>query len=535
MPSASTEQLGDRRRPWWMSAVCYEVYVRSFADSDGSGEGDLAGVREHLDHLEWLGVDALWLCPFYPSPMVDSGYDVADFCDVDPRFGSLQEFDRLLADAHARGIRVLVDWVPNHSSDQHPWFLDARSGRDAEHRDWYYWRDEPTNWRSAIDLGSTWTLDEDTEQYYLHFFLPQQPDLNWTNPRVVEAMHDTLRFWLARGVDGFRIDSVQCLGKDLTFSDNDRSLAGEPINSFNDQPETHELLRDIRALVERENPEAVLVGEVNLRREASIVQYYGHGDELNLTFNFPPLDAPWDPIVWRSIIAEIEHRLGPADAWPVWTLANHDNSRVRTRYGGSLDRARAAIVLLFTLRGTVFVYQGEELGLSDVDLRRSAWRDPGGRDGSRGPIPWTREAPHGWTGNTPWLPFSPDSGAHSVQAQRDDPDSILHLTRRLIRLRSGSTALRYGSWTELDITRGVLGFRRELDDERFVCLINFTDSVRDVPLDGQWEVHIDSRAFRGEAALEPYDGRVRPEQALVLAPATAAGREQTDVHGARSA
>lgn len=311
MPSASTEQLGDRRRPWWMSAVCYEVYVRSFADSDGSGEGDLAGVREHLDHLEWLGVDALWLCPFYPSPMVDSGYDVADFCDVDPRFGSLPEFDRLLADAHARGIRVLVDWVPNHSSDQHPWFLDARSGRDAEHRDWYYWRDEPTNWRAAIDLGSTWTLDEDTEQYYLHFFLPQQPDLNWTNPRVVEAMHDTLRFWLARGVDGFRIDSVQCLGKDLTFSDNDRSLAGEPINSFNDQPETHEMLRDIRALVERENPEAVLVGEVNLRREASIVQYYGHGDELNLTFNFPPLDAPWDPIVWRSIIAEIEHRLVP--------------------------------------------------------------------------------------------------------------------------------------------------------------------------------------------------------------------------------
>lgn len=531
-PAASADR-GDAR-PWWMSAVCYEVYVRSFADSDGSGEGDLPGVTQHLDYLAWLGVEAIWLCPFYPSPMADSGYDVADFCDVDPRFGSLADFDRLLAEAHARGIRVLIDWVPNHSSDRHPWFVDAVSGRDSDHRDWYYWEDRPNNWRSAIDHGSAWTLDEDSEQYYLHFFLPSQPDLNWTNPEVVSAMHDTLRFWLDRGVDGFRIDSAHCLGKDPTFSDDDRSLAGEPINKFNDQPQTHELLREIRALVDQRNAEAVLVGEVNLRSEASIVEYYGGGDELNLTFNFPPLDAPWDPIVWRSVVAEIEHRLGTAGAWPVWTLSNHDNSRVRTRYGGSLDRARAALVWLFALRGTVFIFQGEELGLGDVDLRRSQWRDPGGCDGSRGPIPWTHDSPHGWTGAEPWLPFAPDSGIHSVEAQREDPNSILHLTRRLIRLRHDSAVLRYGRWTELDVTRGVFAFRRELNDERFVCLVNFSDSVRDVPLDGRWEVHIDSTAFRGEAALESYDGRVQPAQALLLAPATTAGRNQTDVSASSS-
>jgi alpha-glucosidase len=501
-----------------MGAVCYEVYPRSFADSNGSGEGDLPGIRAKLDHLEWLGVDALWLCPFYPSPMKDSGYDVADYCAVDPRFGTLEDFDQLLADAHARGMRVLIDWVPNHTSEAHPWFAEARRSRSSPKRDWYYWRDTPNNWRSAIDSGSTWTLDEESDQYYLHFFLPQQPDLNWYHEGVVEAMLDGLRFWLDRGVDGFRIDSTQCLGKDLSFSDDDRCLAGEPINGFNDHPRTHEVLRRVRSLTDSYDGDRVLVGEVNLRKEAEIVTYYGQGDELQLTFNFPPLDAPWDPIIWRMLVTTIEQQLDPADAWPVWTLSNHDNSRLRTRYGGSMQRARAAAVLLLTLRGTIFVYQGEELGLEDLDLRRTQMVDPAGRDVARGPMPWLREPPHGWDGADPWRPFPPDSDTLSAEAQREDPDSILNLHRRLIRLRRSSPVLQFGSWHHLDLARGVLSYRRSLGEDQVVVLVNFTARAKQVPLEGDWEVHVDSQAFEGNGELARYDGAVQPDQALLLAP-----------------
>jgi len=220
--------------PWWRSAVVYQVYPRSFADSNGDGHGDLEGIRGRLDHLQWLGVDALWISPFYPSPMRDGGYDVMDYCDVDPRFGTLEDFDRLLSDLHQRGLRLLVDWVPNHTSDRHPWFVESRASRDSPKRAWYIWRDQPNNWRAAIEGGSAWTLDEPTDQYYLHFFLPEQPDLNWTQPQVVEAMHRTLRFWLDRGVDGFRIDAVHCIGKDPGFADDHRCFAGVPMSDFND-------------------------------------------------------------------------------------------------------------------------------------------------------------------------------------------------------------------------------------------------------------------------------------------------------------
>lgn len=501
--------------PWWRGAVCYEVYPRSFASSTQGAQGDLEGIRQRLDHLEWLGVDALWICPFFPSPMRDNGYDVTDFCGVDPSFGTLEDFDRLLADAHERGMRVLIDWVPNHTSSDHAWFQEASATRTSPRRDWYHWRDEPNNWRAALKAGSTWALHEPTEQYYLHFFYASQPDLNWANPEVVAAMHDTLRFWLDRGVDGFRLDSIHCIAKDPDFTDDDRCLAGEAINRINDQPQTHVLLRDIRALTDSYPGERVLVGEVNLRQQASIVSYYGQGDELHLTFNFPPLDAPWDPIVWRMVIAEIEKRLGPADAWPVWTLSNHDNSRVRTRYGGSIQRARAAAVLLLTLRGTVFLYQGEELGLQDLDLRRSEQHDPAGRDGARGPIPWDRAEPHGW-GPSTWLPFGPDASAHSVEAQRDDPDSILWLYRRLIDVRRSSPALWHGAWELLDVRPGVLAYRRVLDDEEWVVLVNFTDQERAASLDGDWFIRVDSLAYQGEGDLAPYRGTLAAEQALLL-------------------
>lgn len=342
--------------PWWKGAVVYQIYPRSFADSDGNGIGDLPGLIGRLEHLQKLGVDALWVSPVFRSPMVDAGYDISDYCAVDPLFGSLADMDRLIAEAHARGLRVLLDFVPNHTSDQHPWFVESRRSRDDPKRDWYIWRDEPNNWRASITGGSAWTWDEGSQQYYLHFFLPQQPDLNWHNPEVVDAMHAVLRFWLDRGVDGFRIDVVHCVGKDQSFADDPRCLAGEKMVHINDQPYSHEVLRGLRRLVDSYPGERVLVGEVNIRSTAQVAAYYGASDELHMSFNFPPLDAPWDAVTFRLCIRDVEELLGAVHAWPTWVLSNHDTPRHRSRYGGSLRRSRAAAVLLLTLRGTPFVY-----------------------------------------------------------------------------------------------------------------------------------------------------------------------------------
>jgi alpha-glucosidase len=296
------------RVPWWREAVFYQVYPRSFADSDGDGVGDLEGIRRHLDHLRWLGVDAVWICPFYPSPMADFGYDVADYTDVDPLFGTLDDFDRLVDEAHARGIRVLVDWVPNHTSDRHPWFQESRSSLHSPKRDWYVWRDSgggpggrPNNWKAAFG-GDAWTWDEATRQWYLHLFLPEQPDLNWSNPEVVQAMHGVLRFWLDRGVDGFRIDVVQGLGKDHPELADDPPGTVLPRSSFNDHDSAHPILRDIRRLIDSYPQEPVLVGEVYLLDTAQVVQYLWRGDELHLAFDFTSLYAPWEAAAWRATI-----------------------------------------------------------------------------------------------------------------------------------------------------------------------------------------------------------------------------------------
>ena len=500
--------------PWWRSAVVYQVYPRSFADSNGDGHGDLEGIRRHLDHLQWLGVDALWVSPFYPSPMRDGGYDVMDYCDVDPRFGTLKDFDRLLSDLHQRGLRLLVDWVPNHTSDLHPWFVESRASRDSPKRAWYIWRDQPNNWRAAIEGGSAWTLDEPTDQYYLHFFLPEQPDLNWTEPQVVEAMHRTLRFWLDRGVDGFRIDAVHCIGKDPGFADDPRCFAGLPMSDFNDQPATHEVLRGVRRLVDSYEGDRVTLGEVDIRSTERVMTYYGSGDELHLAFNFPPLDAPWDAVVWQSVINEVEHHL-PEAAWPTWVLSNHDNRRHRTRYGGSLLRARAAAVLLLTLRGTPFIYQGEELGLLDVELLPHDWVDPGGRDGPRAPIPWERESPFGWRGEPPYLPFPPEAAERNVAAQRADPESIAHLYRDLIAVRRASPALSGGDWKPVEAPKDVIGFRRSTAGDQRVILVNFAGHAEEIPVDGGWVVELASdRAGEGEK----YGGLVPGDAAVILRP-----------------
>ncbi|MDP9387234.1 MAG: alpha-amylase family glycosyl hydrolase, partial [Actinomycetota bacterium] len=428
--------------PWWKTGVVYQVYPRSFCDTSGDGVGDLEGLRRRLDHLSWLGVDAVWLSPIFPSPMRDFGYDVADYCDVDPVFGSLADLDRLVAEAHARDIRVLLDWVPNHTSDQHPWFRESRSSTTNPRRDWYVWRPgppdrPPNNWVAAFTAGPAWTWDPTTEQWYLHLFLPEQPDLNWANPEVVGAMHAVLRFWLDRGIDGFRVDVVHGLGKDPALPDDPPELGGTPHSSINDHPSTHALLRDLRRLVDTYPGDRMLVGEVYLLDTAKVATYYGRGDELHLAFNFPPLFAPWDAGAWREEIERAEAELGPRGAWPTWVLSNHDTPRHRTRYGSD-ERAAVAAVLLLTLRGTPFLYAGEELGLEDAVVPPRRQVDPGGRDGCRAPIPWDAGPAHGWATPDPWLPWPPHADRRNAEILAADDASVLHLYRRLLAARRRS-------------------------------------------------------------------------------------------------
>ena len=529
--------------PWWKRAVVYQIYPRSFADSDGDGIGDLPGLRAHLDDLVWLGVDALWLSPFYPSPNADFGYDVSDYCAVDPVYGTLDDFDGLVADAHDRGIRIIVDWVPNHSSEQHPWFVDSKRGRDADHRNWYVWRDPapdggpPNNWVSTFAPDHpAWTFDEASGQWYLHLFEPGQPDLNWDEPAVEAAMHDILRFWLDRGVDGIRADVVHCIGKDPDLPDNPAHLAPIPHSVLNDVGVTHGRLRAIRHLIDEYPGDRMILGEVFLLSTAAVAEYYGDDDELHLAFNFPPLLAPWRATQWNEAIAEEERELTPRGAWPTWVLSNHDNPRPRTRYDNgarllgedevtrgrrSEPRGRAAAVLLFTLRGTPFLYQGEELGLLDAVITEEQRLDPGGRDGCRAPIPWDGTPDHGWPtpeGVATWLPFPPDADGHNYASQRDDPGSVLHLYRRLLAARRGSPALTVGDLVQLEAPEGVVAYRRRdgsTGDQRTV-LVNYTGESVDV------DPQAAGRALRVEIASDgvgegaPYTGHLGPDQAVVL-------------------
>jgi len=507
--------------PWWRDAVVYQIYPRSFADSNGDGIGDLGGVRRHLDHLVRLGVDALWLSPVYPSPMEDFGYDVSDYCDVDPLFGSLDDLDDLIADVHARNLRVILDWVPNHTSDQHPWFVDARTGPDAAHRDWYVWRDPapdggaPNNWVRSWSDQPAWTLDETSGQYYLHCFLPQQPDLNWANPDVRAAMCDVLRFWLDRGVDGFRMDVVHLIGKAPDLDDDPDELRLLSHVVLNDRPETHEYLREIRAVLDGYPGDRMAVGEVYLLDTKTVASYCGDGDELHLTFNFPPLHTPWRADLWRMQIANAEDAFGSQGAWPTWVLSNHDSPRHRTRYGGGEARARAAAVLTCTLRGTPFLYAGEELGLSDAVVPPECVVDPGGRDGCRAPIPWTDEPGHGWGTDPPWLPFAAEADTTSAAQQVEDPASILHLYRRLLAERRASPALRRGTLTLLDAPDDVVAWRRTDGDDARVVLVNMGASDTNVP----GVAGTVCLASDGHHEGEPFDGLVRAETALVVRPA----------------
>ena len=510
-----------RPDPWWKEAVFYQVYPRSFADADGDGVGDLPGALAHVDHLVELGIDAVWLSPFYESPMADAGYDISDHCAVDPTFGTLADADALIAALHDAGIRVIVDFVPNHVSDQHPWFVEARASRDADKRDWFIWADPtpdgrpPTNWTASFTDASAWEWDEATGQWYLHLFLPEQPDVNWANPAVEAAQHDVLRFWLDRGVDGFRIDVINAIGKDPNPRDVPEHMVGLPHVVLTHHDTALPLIRRIREVVDPsvtgEGPERFVVGEVvtgDLELQAS---YCGAGDGIGCAVNFASVWARWDAGAWRDLVAGMEAAYPDGSGrWPSYVLSNHDNPRHATRYGGREDRARAAAVLLLTLRGTPFLYAGEELGLLDAVVEGDAVVDPGGRDGCRAPIPWTRGALHSW-GPTPWLPFPPDAGDRSVEAQRSDPTSVLALYRSVLALRLATPALRTGALELLDAPDGVLSYRRSLGGDAFDVHMAFTEDVAPVAAGGRLVL----RSGAG-AVDEDFDGVLAGAEAVIV-------------------
>jgi alpha-glucosidase len=496
---------------WWKTAVVYQIYPRSFQDTTGNGTGDLNGITERLEYLsETLGVGAIWISPFYTSPMADFGYDVADYCNVDPIFGSLDDFDRLLAEAHRRGLKVIIDWVPNHSSDQHRWFLESRSSLTSSKRDWYVWRDPqpdgsmPNNWQSVFG-GPAWEFDETTNQYYLHSFLAEQPDLNWRNPEVVAAMHDTVRFWLDRGVDGFRIDVAHFIMKDPDLTDNPpapppsgdadfKAMGGyDRWDHVNDKghPDVHQAFRDLRRVLDEYDGDRFSIGEIHIFDWDEWADYYGNGDELHMPFNFSLVWADWNATAIRSRIEGLEAVI-PPNGWPNYVLGNHDEQRLATRYGPR--NARAAAVLLLTLRGQPTIYYGEELGLHETDVPPEWAQDPWGihvpgmsRDGCRTPMPWTPAPGHGFSdpATEPWLPFGNDANQRNVEGQLSDPSSMLDLYRRILRIRKTRPSLHKGSIEFInDVPDGVLGFIRTDGTERTVVLINFTEETRPILVPG---------------------------------------------------
>jgi alpha-glucosidase len=521
---------------WWRGGVLYQVYPRSFADTDGDGHGDLQGVIDHLDHLEWLGVDGIWLSPITPSPNADWGYDVSDFMSVDPSFGSLDDVDRLVAEASERGIRVVMDLVPNHTSDRHEWFAEARSDRTADRRDWYVWADPgadgspPNNWRSTFG-GPAWTLDRQTGQYYLHNFLASQPDLNWWNDEVRDAFDRILRWWFDRGIDGFRIDVANGLVKDRELRDNPsvtdedhprvRSLGLRPVYNMN-RDDVHDVYRRWRAIAETYDPPRLLLGETWVLDLDTLMRFFGEGgDELQLVMNFPFFFAELGAEL-RSVVEATEAAL-PSGTWPAWSGSNHDVGRFPTRWcRGDARKIRVALLALLTLRGTPLLYYGDEIGMTDVDVPRHrlldpvgvrGWPDEPGRDGARTPMQWSPAPGGGFTpaGVEPWLPMG-DTASCNVADQLDDPTSILHLCRDLIALRRIRPDLRSGSSSAVRSSDETWVWRRGHDT---VVAVNDSEVPVDVPLE-PGRILIGTDRERDGAEI---DGSIRldPWEAVVVA------------------
>lgn len=517
--------------------MVYQIYPRSFRDSNGDGIGDLAGIHERLDYVTGLGVDAIWLSPIFPSPMADFGYDVADYCDVAEMFGDLDAFDALLGEVHRRGLKLLLDFVPNHSSTEHPWFVESRSSRDNPKRDWYFWRDPaadgngdrrpPNNWTSDMG-GSAWEFDAHTGQYYLHAFLKEQADLNWRNPQVRAAMNDVLRFWFDRGVDGFRIDVLWHAVKAENLPDNPPNPAftpemGEKLKVLQrhstHQPEIHEISHAFRTLADSYG-ERLLVGEICLPLD-QLMTYYGTPEApgVHLPFNFQLFEAPWDAAVIGRIIAEYEAALPPG-GWPNWVLGSHDAPRLAGRIGEA--QARIAAMLLLTLRGTPTLYQGDELGIGKVTIPPERIRDPQdlrqpgrglGRDGARTPMPWNSGAFAGFGTAEPWLPLNDDWRTRNVAAQERDEGSMLNLYRRLLALRRRYAALTIGALTLLPGEDEVLQYERREGDERLLVALNFGARERRILLPEGTEV---TETLLSTAVKSPSGGLLAPNEGVIL-------------------
>ena len=521
---------------WWQSGVIYQVYPRSFQDSNGDGVGDLPGLLARLDHLAALGVDAVWISPIYPSPMADFGYDVSDYTGIHPLFGTMEDFDRLVAEAHRRGLKVILDYVPNHTSDQHPWFLASRSSRDDPKRDWYVWRDPapdggpPSNWLSEFG-GSAWEWDEATGQYYYHAYLKEQPDLNWRNPAVRDAMLEVLRFWLDRGVDGFRVDAIHHLIEDERLRDNSPNPGWREGMSPTrrvvrvhtmDQPEVHDAIAAMRRVVDAYPGDRLLIGEAYLPIDR-LMAYYGTDlSGFQLPFNFHLLSTPWEAKALAALIDQYEDAL-PEGGWPNWVLGNHDRSRVASRLGPG--QARVAAMLLLTLRGTPTLYQGEEIGMTDVPIPPDRVQDPWernipglglGRDPARTPMPWDGGPNAGFTTGEPWLPLGADWQRVNVAARSADANSTLALHRALLALRRAEPALSVGEYRPVSADDDVLIYERHHEGRGFRLLLNLGDRARVV--DGQPEgAHIRlSTHLDREGEPIPATIRLRPNEGVVI-------------------
>ncbi len=527
---------------WWQTGIIYQIYPRSFKDSNGDGIGDLPGIIQKLDYLKSLNITAVWLSPIFPSPMHDFGYDVADYTGIHPMFGTMADFDRLLEETHRRGMKLLLDLVPNHTSDEHPWFLQSRSSRDNPKRDWYIWMDPapdggpPNNWLSVFG-GPAWEYDAPTGQYYLHSFVKQQPDLNYRNPEVLQAILDVMHFWLKKGVDGFRVDVITRMAKDSGFRDEPPNPDWDRVNPYNsllhvytkNVPETHPIIVQIRKVLDQ-YPERMMVGETYMPNEELVVYYGKNMDECHLPFNFQLINTPWTAKDVRAAVDAYEAAL-PRDAWPNWVLGNHDRPRLASRVGQA--QARVANMLLLTLRGTPTTYYGEEIGMHNAHIPPEFIQDPPainqpeiadvvGRDPERTPMQWDGSANAGFSEAevTPWLPLAEDYPWRNAAAEEQDPTSMLSLYRSLSKLRRLEPALNRGYYRSLEVAQPDLFVYERFEEAaaRFLIVLNFGADEHTVDLSGvsgKAEIAVDTAMDR-QGAVDLAALQVRPDEGLVI-------------------
>ena len=519
-------------QPWWVDGVLYQIYPRSFADANGDGIGDLRGITRHLDHLAWLGVDGLWLSPITPSPNRDWGYDVSDYCGIDPDLGTLDDLDELVAEADRRGLHIVMDLVPNHSSDQHPWFQDARSSRDAVHRDWYVWADGtppddpngtvPNNWRSEFLDAPAWSFDPTTGQWWLHHFVAEQPDLNWWNEDLRDEFDRILRFWFDRGIAGFRIDVCHMIVKDKHLRDNPEVdfWVDHEAERFNaERPELHDVLRRWRRLAEEYDPPRLLLGETYVAGSARLARFYGEGDELQLAFNFPFLRSPFHAEPLRQFVADTEAAL-PEGAWPVWTGSNHDHSRFPTRWAQNDDRRiRLGLLMLLTIRGTPVLYYGDEIGMPDTPMIRSQLQDPvgirnwpalEGRDPERTPMHWTGGEGAGFTtaGRRHGCPSATTTPSAS-RCSGTIPSRCSPSAGACWRSGASREDLRRGTYEPVESPDGVWAFRR---GAATTVVLNFSSVPQRVDIGG--EILLSTARDRTPGTADGLD--LRPWEGVVV-------------------